>query len=112
MLVYLGFNRMITAYNPDISKEEAQEYLTESCLWIDGLKIEPPYEEGKRVLMYLNEDDTIRYEMEDILEEEKEITNTDILQKLQEQEKRNLDRDEFMLEQQLLLLNIDLNTAR
>lgn len=40
-----------------------------------------------------------------------EITNGDILQKLQEEETENLIRDELLLEQQLLLLNIDLNTS-
>lgn len=38
-------------------------------------------------------------------------TNTDIMAKLLEQEESTLNRDELLLEQQLLLLNIDLNTS-
>lgn len=44
-------------------------------------------------------------------QEEVQPTNGEILQKLQEQEEANLNRDELMLEQQLLLLNIELNMA-
>lgn len=40
-----------------------------------------------------------------------EPTNSDIMAKLAEQEQDALNRDELLLEQQLLLLNIDLNTT-
>ena len=44
-------------------------------------------------------------------EVEKEATNSEILAKLKEQEISSLDREEMLLEQQILLLNIDLNTS-
>lgn len=44
-------------------------------------------------------------------EPESEPTNSEIFEKLEKQEKASLDREEILLEQQLLLLSIDLNTS-
>ena len=40
-----------------------------------------------------------------------EATNGEIMEKLIEQEERELNRDELLLDQQIMLMNIELNTA-
>ena len=65
MLVYINENKKITGYNTIISKSESQKYLEENyCIWIDDEIHYPEPKEGYLIVMYLNEDKTIRYEYE------------------------------------------------
>ncbi len=65
MLVYIDENRKITGYNTIIPKEESQKYLVENyCIWIEEEINYPEPKEGYQTVMYLNEDNTIRYEYE------------------------------------------------
>lgn len=65
MLIYINDNRKITAYNTIISKVESQKYLQENkCIWIDEEIDYTQQKEGYQTVMYLNENNTIRYEFE------------------------------------------------
>lgn len=64
MLVLLRGDEIL-AYNRSISKEDAKEYLSDEWFWIEGLRIEPPqHSEDEELKIYLNEDNTVRYEIE------------------------------------------------
>ena len=62
MLIWVNENREIIRYNKYISKEDAQNYINENCIWFDNLDINIPFQEGKETVMFLNTDNTIQYE--------------------------------------------------
>ena len=84
MLIYINDNRKITAYNTIISKVESQKYLQENkCIWIDEEIDYTQQKEGYQTVMYLNENNTIRYEFEKPEIIEPEPTQLDIIQEQQ-----------------------------
>lgn len=84
MLVYINENRKITAYNTIISKSESQKYLQENyCIWIDEEIDYTQSKDGYQTVMYLNENNTIRYEFEKPEIIEPEPTQLDIIQEQQ-----------------------------
>ncbi len=84
MLVYINENRKVTAYNTIISKSESQKYLQENyCIWIDEEIDYTQSKEGYQTVMYLNENNTIRYEFEKPEIIEPEPTQLDIIQEQQ-----------------------------
>lgn len=94
MLIYLRGNEII-AYNRIVNKVEAVPYLSDTCLWIERLIIDvPECNNNEEVKLYLNEDKTIRYEIEKIDDqstevvhsssETKEILNTEAFRMLDE----------------------------
>ena len=61
MLVWLD-GKKIVAYNSIISQDGAQQYISTSCLLVDGLDIEIPLVlENQAVEIYLNDDLSVRY---------------------------------------------------
>ncbi len=64
MLVYIDIDRKIIGYNTIISKEESQKYLKENCIWLDEEIDYTQQKEGYKTVIYLNEDNTLRYEFE------------------------------------------------
>lgn len=84
MLIYINKNRKITGYNTIISKSESQKYLQENyCIWIDEEIDYTQSKEGYQTVMYLNENNTIRYEFEKPEIIESEPTQLDIIQEQQ-----------------------------
>lgn len=84
MLIYINKNRKITGYNTIISKSESQKYLQENyCIWIDEEIDYTQSKEGYQTVMYLNENNTIRYEFEKPEIIETEPTQLDIIQEQQ-----------------------------
>ncbi|HIT73865.1 MAG TPA: hypothetical protein IAD10_09425 [Candidatus Fimicola cottocaccae] len=84
MLIYINKNRKITGYNTIISKSESQKYLQENyCIWIDEEIDYTQSKEGYQTVMYLNENNTIRYEFEKPEIIEPEPTQLDIIQEQQ-----------------------------
>lgn len=84
MLIYINKNRKITGYNTIISKSESQKYLQENyCIWIDEEIDYTQSKEGYQTVMYLNENNTIRYEFETPEIIEPEPTQLDIIQEQQ-----------------------------
>lgn len=97
MQLILRENKVI-AYNDTIAKKEAQKCLSSDVVWIDDLCIEPPMHTANQyVNMYLNEDNTIRYEIVDITPE------------LSPAEQAQLDNDELLLDMYLLQLDTQLS---
>lgn len=60
MIIWIDSNRKITAYNTVLTETQAQEYLSDNCVWLDT---EMPsigeIEENKHAEFYLNADNTI-----------------------------------------------------
>lgn len=84
MLIYINKNRKITGYNTIISKSESQKYLQENyCIWIDEEIDYTQSKEGYQTVMYLDENNTIRYEFEKPGITELEPTQLDIIQEQQ-----------------------------
>ena len=84
MLIYINKNKKITGYNTIISKSESQKYLQENyCIWIDEEIDYTQSKEGYQTVMYLNENNTIRYEFEKPEIIEPEPTQLDIIQEQQ-----------------------------
>lgn len=66
MLIWHDSNKKIDAWNESIGKEEAQQYISSNCIWIEEEINFPEAQENQSVEMYLNEDNTIRYEIVEI----------------------------------------------
>ncbi len=90
----------VIGYNPIISEEEAQEYLTEDVIFIEGFTFnyEPP-QEGYRVKITLDESNTPHYEYIEL--EKEETTQLDRIETLVNQNQTELIEsaiDEYTLE--------------
>lgn len=104
MLIWYDSNKKIYASNESISKEEAQQYISSNCIWIEEEINFPEVQENQAVEMHLNGDNTIRYEIVELLPPP---PTTD--QKIDYLVTDALDKDEVALDQTLMLLNIQLN---
>lgn len=105
MIVWLDEARKIIARNDLISKDEATQYLCDSCLWIENLEINPPsVSENQIVQSYLKDDMSTRYEIIDVVTEisEQEVVNTEILLNQVTQDARLTEIDETLA---VILLN-------
>jgi len=74
MLFYLDNDKKkIIGYHDAITREEAEKYLTENVKWLDvGVTLPANVPSGKHTIMFLNDDNTIRYVFEDIPQSEPE----------------------------------------
>ncbi len=70
MLVWVDEAKKITAWNEMISIDEAKQYLSDKCIWVENLKIIPPsVAENQIVQSYLNDDMSIRYKVVNVFME-------------------------------------------
>lgn len=81
MLVYINDERKIMAYNTVLTKKEAEIHITENCVWIDEEVDVNKVKDGYLTAMFLNEDNSIRYDF--VLPEKEEKTP---LEELSEQQ--------------------------
>ena len=85
MLIYIDENRKITGYNTIIPKEESQKYLQKNyCVWLDEEIDYTQLKEGYQTVIYLNEDNTLRYEFEKPVIVEPEPTQLDRIKNIEE----------------------------
>ncbi|MDD4390330.1 MAG: hypothetical protein PHW03_05950 [Eubacteriales bacterium] len=62
MLIYIDNNKTVTPRNRMISKEDAQPYISDTCIWIDGDFPEAPKREGYNVVYKLKGANEVVYE--------------------------------------------------
>lgn len=63
MVIYINTEtNEIFGYGKIVPEEDSIHYVSDTCIWLKDAEIDIPYQEGKRTRMYLNEDQTIRYE--------------------------------------------------
>ena len=61
MLLYMSGNEVI-GYNPNISKEEARQYLSEDVIFMEDIEFNYEDKEGHRVKITLDENNVPHYE--------------------------------------------------
>ena len=67
MLIWFDENNKVTAYNPYLTEEQSQEYLAAGCIWAEVSEMpELPEAEGKEVVYYIDENNSVRAEYEDL----------------------------------------------
>ena len=71
MLVYINDERKVMAYNTVLTKKEAEIHITENCIWVDEEIDVSKVKDGYLTVMFLNDDNTIRYDFELPEKEEK-----------------------------------------
>lgn len=65
MLIGLDEDRKVIWWHETITREQAEQYIKNGAVWTEGIEISPPFEEGKTTEIYLNEDNTVRYEFKE-----------------------------------------------
>lgn len=63
MLVWINDKREVIACNEIIVFDEAQKNISQNCFWVEGAINKPHCGDDQVAKMYLNDDNTIRYEI-------------------------------------------------
>ena len=78
MLIYLEGNKVI-GYNPNITKEEAEPYINENTVFVEGLNFDYEPKEGYITEIYVDDNYKPRYEYIKI-DDNIEISDTELIQ--------------------------------
>ena len=78
MLIYLDGNKVV-GYNPTITKEEAEPYINENTVFVEGLDFEYDTKEGYITEIYVDDNYKPRYEYIKI-DDNIEISDTELIQ--------------------------------
>ena len=99
MLIWLSGNK-ISAYNTEILKEEAEKYLSESCVWVENELPQAEVKKGFNVYYkYENGEITAEYEKEEVPEPtEDEVIQAELLLNQAEIIAKQKEHDEVLAE--------------
>ena len=78
MLIYLEGNKVV-GYNPNITKEEAEPYINENTVFVEGLNFDYELKEGYITEIYVDDNYKPRYEYIKI-DDNIEISDTELIQ--------------------------------
>ncbi len=78
MLIYLDGNKVV-GYNPTITKEEAEPYINENTVFVEGLSFDYDTKEGYITEIYVDDNYKPRYEYIKI-DDNIEISDTELIQ--------------------------------
>lgn len=78
MLIYLDGNKVV-GYNPTITKEEAEPYINENTVFVEGLSFDYDTKEGYITEIYVDDNYEPRYEYIKI-DDNIEISDTELIQ--------------------------------
>ena len=78
MLIYLEGNKVV-GYNPNITQEEAEPYINENTVFVEGLNFDYELKEGYITEIYVDDNYKPRYEYIKI-DDNIEISDTELIQ--------------------------------